>query len=165
MPGSVGRTNSASATRFPAPVERAVANVAKKLDQRIQGLDSNRDGKITEAEFAPFMRAFEQASARGDQGWGSAPPARTGMREQLDASRATMTDAERLDMVIAQGLQKLPQDASTIAVKDLKKFSRQALNELTQQATTRPDGGLMSGLGFLMAATILPDEIFNAAMR
>lgn len=144
--------------RYAAQIDAVMARV----EARLQRLDTVDDDRITEAEIRPFQAAMEQATAN----MGANEPAQGGGDEVAQA-RALITEDQRIDMIIGQGMQKIADsgsDADSVTVAQLMQGARQALVEMIQWLT-HPAGGIDGFIGNIYAKSYLPDALFEAVSR
>jgi hypothetical protein len=145
----------------------ALNALSKKTDAAIAKLDKKEDGFIDEADLKPLMKRLEKATKKMDANSPNmdADLAEPNAKKALLDSRKTMTEGDRISMLIAQGATSAMEDEGLekVSVKVLQgavnKHAKAMVKSLKSDA-----GGIMGGLEKMFAFMLLPDAVLEAAL-
>lgn len=127
--------------------QAAVVTAATRQTMKLAAeLDVNKDKLLDEAELNGLMTAIDTFNNSGNaSAAGALPPEKVRMQMAVMQTIARMSDDAKF------------KDADTIKLSDLRLNMKKTFNDVLTTATKTNDGGLMNGLGGLLALVMLPD--------
>jgi hypothetical protein len=167
---TVTRVGGAGAAGGATGLNALLDKTFKQTDAYVAKLDGNKNGKLEEPEVQKFMKKLDRLNAKLDKTMEDtssdvSPRDRSKFAQNLSSTRSKMTDAQRLDMLVASAVGQVTdgRDLDTLPIKDLQKGVRTVVTKMVEDLQN-PKGGLEGALGAMFAGMLLPKDLFDFAI-